>query len=280
MSVTPPSAADHTLTPTPNLGLMSLFSAVLKRDLQVGMRRWTDASNSALFFILVVALFPLALSPKAEVLRVIAPGVIWIAALLATLLSLHLLFRADLEDGTLEQLLTLPYPLGWILLAKTVAHWIITGIPVVVMAPILAVTYQLPASALSVLTFSLLLGTPTLSLLGSIGAAGQPAEPFLRLKLFGRNPMRELLGPGMKVRLVGTIELRGVPCDILEISGDGVRVSAWVRKDNRLIAQLATENRDARGTLVSESQQTFTYTGPPSGAFKLEGSASPLAELK
>ncbi len=171
MSVTPPSAADHTLTPTPNLGLMSLFSAVLKRDLQVGMRRWTDASNSALFFILVVALFPLALSPKAEVLRVIAPGVIWIAALLATLLSLHLLFRADLEDGTLEQLLTLPYPLGWILLAKTVAHWIITGIPVVVMAPILAVTYQLPASALSVLTFSLLLGTPTLSLLGSIGAA-------------------------------------------------------------------------------------------------------------
>jgi heme exporter protein B len=135
------------------------------------MRRWTDASNSALFFILVLALFPLALSPKAEVLRMIAPGVIWIAALLATLLSLHLLFRADLEDGTLEQLLMLPYPLGWILLAKTLAHWIITGIPVVVMAPILAVTYHLPASALTVLTFSLLLGTPTLSLLGSIGAA-------------------------------------------------------------------------------------------------------------
>ncbi|MDH5275340.1 MAG: heme exporter protein CcmB [Gammaproteobacteria bacterium] len=151
--------------------MMTLFAAVLKRDLHVGMRRWTDASNSALFFILVLALFPLALSPKAEVLRMIAPGVIWIAALLATLLSLHLLFRADLEDGTLEQLLMLPYPLGWILLAKTLAHWIITGIPVVVMAPILAVTYHLPASALTVLTFSLLLGTPTLSLLGSIGAA-------------------------------------------------------------------------------------------------------------
>jgi heme exporter protein B len=137
----------------------------------VGMRRWTDASNAALFFILVVTLFPLALSPKAEVLRMIAPGVIWIAALLATLLSLHLLFRADLEDGSLEQLLTLPYPLGWMLLAKTLAHWVITGVPVVVMAPVLAITYHLPASAVGVLTFSLLLGTPTLSLLGSIGAA-------------------------------------------------------------------------------------------------------------
>lgn len=153
------------------LGLLDLFRAVLVRDLRVGLRRWTDASNAALFFILVVTLFPLALSPKAEVLRMIAPGVIWIAALLATLLSLHLLFRADLEDGTLEQLFTLPYPLGWMLLAKTLAHWIITGVPVVVMAPILAITYHLPASAVGVLTFSLLLGTPTLSLLGSIGAA-------------------------------------------------------------------------------------------------------------
>jgi heme exporter protein B len=157
--------------PAPVLGLAALFWSVFLRDLQVGLRRWTDASNAALFFILVVTLFPLALSPKAEVLRMIAPGVIWIAALLATLLSLHLLFRADLEDGSLEQLLTLPYPLGWMLLAKTLAHWVITGVPVVVMAPVLAITYHLPASAVGVLTFSLLLGTPTLSLLGSIGAA-------------------------------------------------------------------------------------------------------------
>lgn len=155
----------------PALGLLALFWVILARDLRVGLRRWTDASNSALFFILVVTLFPLALSPRAEQLRMIAPGVLWIAALLATLLSLQLLFRSDLEDGTLEQLLTLPYPLGWMLLAKTLAHWIITGMPVVLMAPILAITYQLPATALSVLTLSLLLGTPTLSLLGSIGAA-------------------------------------------------------------------------------------------------------------
>jgi heme exporter protein B len=169
MSARAPSPEHPRVSPT--LGLFALFGSLLKRDLHVGMRRWTDASNSALFFILVLALFPLALSPKAEVLRMIAPAVIWIAALLATLLSLHLLFRADLEDGTFEQLLILPYPMGWVLLAKTLAHWIITGIPVVVMAPILAVTYQLPGRALGVLTLSLLLGTPTLSLLGSIGAA-------------------------------------------------------------------------------------------------------------
>lgn len=166
-----PGAPPAAVRPVPTPGLLRLFAIVLMRDLHIGMRRWTDASNSALFFILVVALFPLALSPKAEVLRMMAPGVIWIAALLAMLLSLHLLFRADLEDGTLEQLLTIPQPLGWMLLAKTVAHWIITGIPVVVMAPVLAITYHLPASALGVLTLSLLLGTPTLCLLGSIGAA-------------------------------------------------------------------------------------------------------------
>lgn len=165
-----PSMADRAAE-SQALGLVTLFRAVFLRDLQVGLRRWTDASNAALFFILVVTLFPLALSPRAEVLRMIAPGVIWIAALLATLLSLHLLFRADLEDGTLEQLLTLPHPLGWMLLAKTLAHWVITGVPVVVMAPVLAITYHLPASAIGVLTFSLLLGTPTLCLLGSIGAA-------------------------------------------------------------------------------------------------------------
>jgi heme exporter protein B len=154
-----------------DLGLAQLFWLIFERDLRVGLRRWTDASNSALFFVLVVTLFPLALSPKAEMLQTVAPGVLWIAALLATLLSLHLLFRADLEDGTLEQLLLMPYPLGWMVLAKVVAHWTITGIPVVIMAPVLAITYQLPASAMGVLTLGLLLGTPTLSLLGAIGAA-------------------------------------------------------------------------------------------------------------
>lgn len=153
------------------LDLFVLFWIVLQRDLRLGLRRWTDASNAAWFFILVVTLFPLALSPKPDFLQAIAPGVLWIAALLAGLLSLNLLFRADLEDGTLEQLLILPYPLGWIVLAKTLAHWIVTGIPVVIMAPVLAITYHLPASAMGTLTLSLLLGTPTLSLIGSVGSA-------------------------------------------------------------------------------------------------------------
>lgn len=157
--------------PAATVGLFRLFGIILGRDLRVGLRRWTDATNSALFFILVVTLFPLALSPKADALRAIAPGVLWIAALLASLLSLHLLFRADLEDGTLEQLLLLPHPLGWMLLAKVTAHWLITGIPVVVVAPVLAITYHLPGRALGILTLTLLLGTPILSLMGSIGAA-------------------------------------------------------------------------------------------------------------
>lgn len=166
-----PNSGEAAFASPPTLGLLTLFWVIFQRDIQVGLRRWTDASNAALFFILVVTLFPLAVSPRTEVLLTIAPGVLWIAALLAALLSLHLLFRADLEDGTLEQLLTLPYPLGWMLLAKTLAHWIITGIPVVLMAPILAVSYHLPPGALGVLSLSLLLGTPTLTLLGSIGAA-------------------------------------------------------------------------------------------------------------
>ena len=145
---------------------------VLVRDLRVGIRRWTDASNSALFFILVVTLFPLALSPRAEVLRAIAPGVLWIAALLATLLSLHLLFRADLEDGTLEQLLTLPYPAGLGAAGKDGCalddhrrsrggHGTNTG-------------HHLPFARSvpwACWPSACCLGTPTLSLLGSIGAA-------------------------------------------------------------------------------------------------------------
>lgn len=154
-----------------SLGLGKLFWVVLQRDLLVAMRRWSDICNPVIFFVLVVSLFPLALNPRAEFLRALAPGVLWIAALLAALLSLNQLFRADIEDGTMEQLLTLPYPLGLVILAKTLAHWLVTGLPVVVVAPLLAITYHLPADAIGILLLSLLIGTPTLSLLGSIGAA-------------------------------------------------------------------------------------------------------------
>ncbi len=151
--------------------LLAISTAVLLRDIKVAFRRASDLWTPVLFYVLVVALFPLALSPKAELLRTIAPGILWIAALLATLLSLNTLFRADLEDGSFEQLLTLPLPLGWIMFAKALAHWITTGLPLILMAPILAITYHVPVDALGPFLLSLLLGTPTLSLLGSIGAA-------------------------------------------------------------------------------------------------------------
>lgn len=152
-------------------GPITVFGAVLRRDLRIAWRRWADAANPALFFVLVVVLFPLALSPKPEFLRSIAPGVLWVAALLATLLALDRLFRGDLEDGSLEQLVLADCPLGLIMLAKILAHWIVSGIPVLVMAPFLAITYHLPAAAVPVMLLSLLLGTPALCLIGAVGAS-------------------------------------------------------------------------------------------------------------
>ena len=152
-------------------GVFELAGAVLRRDLRVALRRLSDIANPALFFVICITLFPLALNPRAEFLRAIAPGVIWIAALLATLLSLHLLFRSDVEDGSMEQFLTLPQPLAPLVLAKTLAYWIVTGLPLVLMAPLLAITYHVPSSAMVTLVLSLALGSPTLCLIGSIGAA-------------------------------------------------------------------------------------------------------------
>lgn len=152
-------------------GIAGPLFAVMERDLRVAFRRWSDLGNAVLFFVLVVALFPLASNPRAEFLLGIAPGVLWIAALLSSLLSLNLLFRGDMEDGTMEQLLSMPVPLAWVMLGKIVAHWLVTGLPLVLMAPVLGVTYHLPAESMGTLVLSLLLGTPTLSLVGAIGAA-------------------------------------------------------------------------------------------------------------
>jgi heme exporter protein B len=145
--------------------------AVATRDLNIAFRRWGDVVSSLSFFVIVTALFPLALSPKKEVLQGIGPGVLWIAALLSTLLSLNAMFRADLEDGSMEELVIGPHSLPAAMLGKTIAHWLVSGVPLIVLAPMLAVTYHLPGSQVLALTVTLLLGTPTLSLLGSIGAA-------------------------------------------------------------------------------------------------------------
>lgn len=153
------------------MNLLVVMGAIVRRELELGLRRWGDVASPLMFFIIVISLFPLALSPAREVLQGLGPGVLWIAALLAMLLSLNALFRQDLEDGSMEQLVISPHPLPMIMLAKALAHWLLSGLPLVLLAPLLAVTYHLPAEGVRALSVTLLLGTPTLSLLGSVGSA-------------------------------------------------------------------------------------------------------------
>lgn len=144
---------------------------IIKRDLLLAMRRQSDVLTILFFFIIVVSLFPLSVGPEMNMLRTMAPGVVWVAALLASMLSLGRMFSNDYVDGTLEQMLLSPQSLSLLVLGKALAHWFVTGIPLVLMAPILGIQYDLPIEALFVLTITLLLGTPVLSLIGAIGAA-------------------------------------------------------------------------------------------------------------
>ncbi|WP_292977072.1 heme exporter protein CcmB [Nitrosomonas sp.] len=144
---------------------------IIKRDLLLAMRRRSDVLTTLFFFIIVVSLFPLGVSPEPDILRIMASGVVWVAALLASMLSLGRIFSGDYADGTLEQMLLSPVSLAELVTGKTIAHWLVTGVPLVLMAPVLGIQYDLPGNALLVLTLSLLLGTPVLSLIGAIGAA-------------------------------------------------------------------------------------------------------------
>ena len=148
-----------------------VFIWIVRRDLTLAMRRRSDVFTTLFFFVIVVSLFPLGIGPELETLRQIAPGVVWVAALLASMLALERLFAADYADGSLEQMLLAPQPVSLLVIGKVVAHWLVTGLPLVVMAPLLGLQYDLPAEALAVLLVSLLVGTPTLSLIGAIGAA-------------------------------------------------------------------------------------------------------------
>jgi heme exporter protein B len=123
------------------------------------------------FFIIVVSLFPLSVGPEINMLRTMAPGIVWVAALLASMLSLGRMFSNDYLDGTLEQMLLSPQSLSFLVLGKVLAHWLVTGVPLVLIAPVLGIQYDLPVEALLVLTITLLLGTPVLSIIGAIGAA-------------------------------------------------------------------------------------------------------------
>ncbi len=149
----------------------SAFAALLRRDLLVQWRRGSELLNPVFFFVLVVTLFALGAGGEAGRLRELGAGIIWVAALLAMLLSLDGLFRADLEDGALDQLLLAPQPLALLVLAKVLAHWLASGLPLLLASPLLALLMQLPPAATGVLMLALLLGTPVLSLTGAIGAA-------------------------------------------------------------------------------------------------------------
>ncbi len=152
-------------------GVLDGFKTVLKRDLRVSLRRRSDTFSTLIFFVMVVSLFPLGVGPEPQLLRTMAPGVLWVAAMLASMLSLPRLFADDHSDGTLEQMLLSTHPLPWLVLGKTLAHWVGSGLPLVLLSPVLALQFDLSASATGVLVLSLLLGTPILSLVGAMGAA-------------------------------------------------------------------------------------------------------------
>jgi heme exporter protein B len=163
-----------TAVPTPEPSsdpALAAFRAALGRDLAVALRSRGELAVQLVFYVLVVLLFPLALPPEKTLLATLGPGVMWVAALLASLLALPRLFAADLADGTLEQMGLSPAPLAAIASGKIAAHWLTTGLPVVVLTPLLALPYALDAPTALVLAAGLLLGTPILSLLGAIGAA-------------------------------------------------------------------------------------------------------------
>ncbi|HMV04737.1 MAG TPA: heme exporter protein CcmB [Accumulibacter sp.] len=206
--------------------MLSVIGAVVGRDLRLALRRQADIAAAVFFFIIVVSLFPLGVGPEPDQLRRLAPGVLWVAALLATMLSLPRLFADDHRDGTLEQLALAPHPLGLIVIGKVVAHWLVAGLPLVLLAPVLGIQFDLAHDALVVLTLSLLIGTPALSGIGAIGAAltlglrgGGVLLSLLVLPLyipvliFGAGAVDATvsgLGPQAHLSLLGALTLGGV----------------------------------------------------------------------
>jgi heme exporter protein B len=151
--------------------MFGLLLLVIRRDLMLAMRRRADVLTTLIFFVMVVSLFPLGVGPEMDMLRKMAPGVLWVAALLSSMLSLGRLFSADHLDGTLEQMMLAPQSLAMLVLGKMVAHWMVSGLPLVLMAPVLGIQFDMSAEALGILIVGLLLGTPILSMIGGIGAA-------------------------------------------------------------------------------------------------------------
>ena len=152
-----------------SVSVWTAMISVIRRDLLISARDRSEILQPVLFFIIVVSLFPLSVGPDKQLLQQAGPGIVWVAALLATLLALDSMFRPDLEDGTLEQLVLSPHPHSVLVLGKTVAHWLATGLPLIIVAPLLGLLIQLPSDAVKILMLGLLIGTPGLSLIGSVG---------------------------------------------------------------------------------------------------------------
>ncbi len=149
---------------------MSGFLAIVRRELKLALRQGSDASTVLMFYVVVVALFPLGVGPEPDVLERISGGVVWIGALLAALLSLDRLFQPDLEDGSLDLLVLAPWPLEFLVLAKCLAHWLVTGLPIMVISPLLGLLLHMQPEAYFSLLAAMALGTPVLSLIGAVGA--------------------------------------------------------------------------------------------------------------
>ncbi len=190
--------------------MLAAARSIVCRDLLLAMRRRSDVATALLFFVIVASLFPLGVGAQPNLLREIAPGVIWVAALLSSMLSLGRLFAADHADGTLEQMLLGAAPLGVVVAAKGLAHWLVAGLPLVLLAPLLALQYDLASGLYGVLALSLLLGTPVLSLIGAIGAA-------LTLGLRGGGVLLALLVLPLYVPVLilgaGSVEMAGAGLD-------------------------------------------------------------------
>ncbi len=188
---------------------MDAFLQILRRDLQLAFRRWSELTTPLIFFVIVASLFPLASSPEVSQLRDTGTGVLWMSALLSSLLALDGLFRSDAEDGSMEQLILSPAPLGLIVLAKTLAHWVVSGVPLIVLAPLLAMSFYLPLEAVPTLVIALALATPTLSVLAAIGAA-------LTVSLRGGGAIMGLL----VLPLTGPVLIFGTRATDLAVNGE------------------------------------------------------------
>ncbi|ORT49371.1 heme ABC transporter permease [Vibrio sp. qd031] len=151
--------------------MLSTMLAIIRRELLIAYRRQADVLNPLWFFIIVITLFPLSIGPEPNLLARIAPGIVWVAALLSALLSLERLFRDDYNDGALEQMMLMPIPLPLVAMSKVLAHWLLTGLPLIIISPLLAVLLSLSFDTWLAVVVTLLLGTPTLSFIGAIGVA-------------------------------------------------------------------------------------------------------------